>query len=146
MWLVNRLLPTTTTRKRSKTTTRPSRASGSSIRLEVVRGSFTPLDEAVRRFGAKPNRVIPTLVAAGCTIKLEHAETVPYLRQVLECGGFAQYERTHRRRLAWILGRGTRVPAEIAADDHRPLGPRRLVRRAQFRGPGPKASGPIIGL
>ena len=86
---------------------------GSSIRLEVVRGSFTPLDEAVRRFGSKPNRVIPTLVAAGCTIKLEHAETVPYLRQVLECGGFAQYERAHRRRLAWILGRGTRVPAEL---------------------------------
>ena len=108
---------------------------GSSIRLEVVRGSFTPLGQAVRRFGAKPNRVIPTLVAAGCTIKLEHAETVPYLRQVLECGGFEQYERAHRRRLAWILGRGTRVPAELLPTII-DLGPRRLVRQMPNLRPG----------
>ncbi len=86
---------------------------GSSIRLEVVSGGFTPLDQAVRRFGSQPNRVIPTLVRHGCTIKPTHAKTVPYLKLVLECGGFKQYERSHRTRLASILGRGTRVPAEL---------------------------------
>ena len=71
------------------------------------------MDQAVKRFGSEPNRVIPTLVRHGCKIKPTHAKTVPYLKLVLECGGFKQYERSHRRRLALILGRGTRVPAEL---------------------------------
>jgi hypothetical protein len=41
-----------------------------------------------------------------------HTEAIK-VKLVLECGGFEQYARSHRTRLAWILGRGTRVPAEL---------------------------------
>lgn len=85
----------------------------SPLRLEVVCGSFTPLDEAVRRFGSLPNTVIPTLVRHGALVKVEHAVTSPYLKLVLECGGFIEYERLHRRRLQTILAAGSRLPAEL---------------------------------
>ena len=79
----------------------------------IILGAFTPLDEALARFGTRRHRIVSLLVCAGAKIKSEHEDTSPYLRALIRSGGYAAYAKAHRALLVAILSRGQRLPADV---------------------------------
>ena len=77
-------------------------------------GPYTPLCEALdREDGEERDRIIHALLRAGAEFTPEHAAVSDTLRKVTGAGGAVVYGRDHNRALVAILGRGTRLPADV---------------------------------
>ena len=77
-------------------------------------GPYTPLCEALdREEGEERDRIIHALLRAGAEFTPEHAAVSDTLRKVTGAGGAVVYGRDHNRALVAILGRGTRLPADV---------------------------------
>ena len=86
-------------------------------------GPYTPLCEALdrtgsfwyrrRKDGEERERIIHALLRAGAEFTPEHAAVSDTLRKVTGAGGAVAYGRDHNRALVTILGRGTRLPADV---------------------------------
>ena len=86
-------------------------------------GPYTPLCEALDRTGSfwyrrhkdaeERERIIHALLRAGAEFTPEHAAVSATLRKVTGAGGAVAYGRGHNRALVTILGRGTRLPADV---------------------------------
>ena len=94
-------------------------AAGADVNLRVQNSSLneSPLETAIKwdRYEDR-KRVFPVLLRAGAAIPPTVVH--PYLRKVKAAGGFAAYERAHRRRLATILARVVfpRLPVEMVSN------------------------------
>ena len=80
----------------------------------------TPLDSALRSLHGQTsvqnrNRVFRMLIRAGARIPTQFDRArAPYVDKVARAGGYAQYEKAHRTRLAAIfIPKLTRLPAEV---------------------------------